>query len=80
MSQPGSPPSPPPSRDVILRGIIWVLVGDVLIGAFLVVAGEYIWPSRILQYTGLALVLVGGALYFFFRWLERREAARRGEP
>ena len=64
--------------DPIYRIILWVLVADVVLGAFLALAGEFIWPSAVLRYTGAGLAVVAGLLYFFFRWLGRREAGRQG--
>lgn len=62
--------------DPIYRIILWVLVADVVIGAGLVLAGEFVWPSAVLRYTGAGLAVVAGLIYLFFRWLGRREGGR----
>ncbi|MDJ0946180.1 MAG: hypothetical protein QNJ30_22250 [Kiloniellales bacterium] len=69
--------NPPP--DPIYRIILWVLVADVVIGACLALAGEFIWPSDALRYSGAGLAVLAGLLYLFFRWLGRR-AGRREWP
>ena len=60
------------------RVIQWVFAGDVVLGALMVLAGEFLWPSRPLQYVGLGLALIGGVLYYLFRWLERQALRRAG--
>ena len=62
--------------DPIYRIILWVLVADVVIGAGLALAGEFIWPSAALRYTGVGLAVLAGLLYLFFRWLGRRAGGR----
>ena len=64
--------------DQTYRVIQWVFAGDVVLGALMVLAGEYLWPSRPLQYVGLGLALIGGVLYYLFRWLERQALRRAG--
>ena len=63
--------------DPIYRIILWVLVADVVIGACLALAGEFVWPSAVLRYTGAALAVVAGLISLFFRWLGRREGGRK---
>ncbi len=64
-------------EDGIFRAILWVLVLTVVAGAALTLAGEYLYPSQGMIEVGTGAVLIGGALYFVFRWLGRREARRR---
>jgi hypothetical protein len=53
-------------------------VVTVIAGAAAVLAGEYVFYSEAMTRAGTGAVVVCGALYFFFRWLGRREARRRG--
>jgi len=64
-------------RDPIYRGILWVLVASVLVGAVLTLAGEALFGSRALASAGLGLAVVCGALYWFFRLLGRRRARQK---
>ena len=65
-------------QDGIYRAILTVLVITVIAGAAAVLAGEYVFHSEAMIRTGTGAVVICGALYFFFRWLGRREA-RRGD-
>ena len=73
-NQPG--PLPP---DGIYRSILLVLVITILAGALFALAGEYIMASEAAKTVGVGVVLIAGALYFFFRLLGRREARRQAE-
>jgi hypothetical protein len=53
-------------------------VVTVIAGAMTALAGEYVFYSEAMTRAGTGAVVVCGALYFFFRWLGRREARRRG--
>ncbi len=64
-------------QDGIYRAILTVLVITVIAGAAAVLVGEYVLQSAAMIRTGTGAVLICGALYFFFRWLGRREARRR---
>ena len=64
-------------EDDIFRAILWVLVITVVAGGAATLAGEYVFHSRALVQVGTGAVLIGGAVYFVFRWLGRREARRR---
>lgn len=66
-----------PRQDPIYRGILWVLVASVLVGAVLTLAGEALFGSRALASAGLGLAVVCGALYWFFRLLGRRARQKR---
>lgn len=70
-------PGPLP-RDGIYRSILLVLVITILAGALLALAGEYLLASEAAKTVGVGVVLISGALYFFFRLLGRR-AARHSE-
>jgi len=71
------PKEAPLAQDGIYRAILTVLVISVIAGAAAVLAGEYVFHSGAMIRTGVGAVLICGALYFFFRWLGRREAQRR---
>lgn len=64
--------------DGIYRAILIVLVISVVAGALAMLVGERIFHSEAMESAGAGLALVSGAVYFFFRWLGRREARRRG--
>ncbi len=66
-------PLPP---DGIYRSILLVLVMTILAGALFALAGEYLLASEAAKTVGVGVVLIAGALYFFFRLLGRREARR----
>ena len=64
-------------EDGIFRAILLVLVITVIAGAVATLVGEYVLHSEALVRVGTGAVLIGGAVYFVFRWLGRREARRR---
>ena len=64
-------------EDGIFRTILWVLVITVVAGGAVTLAGEYVYDSEVMIRVGTGAVLIGGAIYFVFRWLGRREARRR---
>ncbi len=64
-------------RDGIYLTILWILVADVLIGAVLALVGDYVLEDPAISRLGVAMALIGGALYAVFRWLGARERARR---
>ena len=49
----------------------------VVAGGAVTLAGEYVYHSEAMIRVGTGAVLIGGAIYFVFRWLGRREARRR---
>ncbi len=49
----------------------------VVAGGAITLAGEYLYHSEAMIRVGTGAVLTGGVIYFFFRWLGRREARRR---
>lgn len=63
--------------DSLYRAILAVLAGSTVCGVLAVLAGEYLIASRALQTAGLGLAVISGGVYFFMRWLGRREARRR---
>jgi uncharacterized membrane protein YfcA len=63
--------------DGIYLAILYVLVGSVIIGAVLALAGGSLYHDETMKNTGTGIVVVCGALYFVFRWLGRREIAKR---
>ena len=72
--------TPPLPDDGIYRAILLVMVASVVIGAIVALIGEAVLHDETVSNTGAGIALVSGVVYFFFRWLERRETARRGEP
>ena len=66
-----------PRQDPIYQGILWVLVASVLAGAVLTLTGETLFDSRALATAGLGLAVICGALYWFFRLLGKRRAAKQ---
>jgi hypothetical protein len=54
-----------------------VLVASVFAGAILALLGDLYFHSEALKLVGVGTVILAGAIYFFFRFLGRREAARR---
>ena len=50
---------------------------SVVAGGAVTLAGEYIFHNQTMIGVGTGAVLIGGAIYFVFRWLGRREARRR---
>jgi hypothetical protein len=64
-------------RDGIYRAILWVLVGSVMFGALLAIAGETLYQNPDLSRFGGLVVFVAGGIYAVFRWLGWREAKRQ---
>ena len=66
-------------QDTLFRFILLVLLADVLLGAVLMLLGHYGYVDPALVDLGAGLGIVGGLLYFLFRWWGRRrqEAAER---
>ncbi len=64
--------------DGVYRAILIVLVVSVVAGVATMLTGERLFHSPAMETAGAGLALVSGAVYFFFRWLGRREARRRG--
>ena len=75
----GSTPSRPPTRpgDGIHRAILWVMVVTVILGAVLAIIGATRLQDPALGRLGVAIAVVGAAIYAFFRILGVREARRR---
>lgn len=69
--------APRPPRDAIYRLMLAVMLLDVALGIALAFAGEALLASREVTIAGIGLAAIGGGLFFFFRALGRREAARR---
>ncbi len=61
----------------IYRAILIVLVVSLLAGVAITLVGEYMLHSEPVSRAGAGLAIVSGAIYFFFRWLGRRETRRR---
>lgn len=80
MSQPPKPADP--RRDPIYIAILGVLVASVLVGAAVAIVGGSVYGSEAMREAGTGLAVVSGVLYFVFRLLGRRAAARRqrGRP
>lgn len=66
----------PIPRDGVYRAILWVLVGSVMFGALLAIAGQTLFQNPDLSRFGGLVVLVTGGIYAAFRWLGWREAKR----
>ena len=79
MAEPPRAPKPPgdPRREPIYRAILAVLVGSILVGAALTLAGEPLFGSRALANAGFGLAIVCFVLYWVFRLLGRRAARRQ---
>jgi threonine/homoserine efflux transporter RhtA len=77
----GSTPPRPPARpgDGIYRIILWVMVVTVVLGAALAIVGETQLQDPALGRLGVAIAVIGAAVYAFFRILGAREARRRQE-
>jgi len=77
-----SDPRIPPSKEPIYRAILVVLVGSVLVGAVLALAGEPLFGSRALANAGFGMAMVCGLLYWVFRLIGRRARQRHdgGRP
>lgn len=69
----------PLPQDGIYRVILWLMVANVVTGATLMLLGGELWEDPGIRRFGTWLAVISGALYFFFRWLARREARRRAE-
>ena len=69
--------TPPLPEDGIYRAILIVLVGSVVIGAVMSLAGELVWHNEAISQAGGWIAVVSGVIYFIFRWLGRREAAKQ---
>ena len=70
-------PAPADPNDGIYRTILMVLVASVFAGAILALLGDLYFHNEALKLVGVGTVILAGAIYFFFRFLGRREAARR---
>lgn len=68
---------PPFPNNGIYLTILWLMVANIVVGALLALFGERLLDSPAASQFGTGLMLVAGALYFFFRWLGVREARRR---
>jgi hypothetical protein len=66
-------------QESIYRAILIVLVVSLLTGVVVTLVGEYMLRSEPVSQAGAWLAVVSGAIYFFFRWLGRRESRRRAE-
>ena len=66
-------------QDSIYLAILRVMVGTVIFGGVLVIAGEQVYNNPQISRFGLVLVIIGGFVYVFFRWLGNREMKRREE-
>ena len=64
-------------NESIYRAILIVLVVSLLAGVAITLVGEYMLHSQAVSRAGAWLAIVSGAIYFFFRWLGRRETRRR---
>ena len=71
--------SPPFPQDPIYRTILFVLMASVVAGAVLALAGEAWFHDQGISHLGGWIVVICGGLYFFFRWLGRREMRRRDQ-
>ena len=69
------PPALPDDR--LYRAILLVLLISLLAGVGVVLAGKVVLRSEAAAAAGAWLAMVSGVVYFFFRWLGRREARRR---
>ena len=69
-------------QDAIFTNIIWIMIANVLVGAVMVIAGATLDLPPAVGRVGLGLAVICGGIYFFFRWLQRKEARRRrtGNP
>lgn len=76
MSEP--PEKGDPRQDPIYRAILAVLVASVVAGALLTVGGEALFGSPALANAGFGMAVVCGVLYWVFRLLGKRAAARVG--
>jgi len=72
------PPQPeaPETRDGIYRAVLMVMTASVVGGALLALFGDYYFHSEAMKTVGVGVVIVSGAIYFFFRFLGRQAAKR----
>ncbi len=63
--------------DGLFRAILLVLVVSAMVGAAIMLSGEYFLQSPEAVRLGTWVAIVCGALYFFFRLLGKREMRRR---
>lgn len=71
-------PASRPDRDAVYRLIQWVMLGDVAIGIVLVGIGAVVMDEPAFVIIGVALAVIGFALFLFFRMLARRAGAAAG--
>ncbi len=64
-------------QDGIFRAIQIVLIATVVAGALLTISAEEVFGDPALSYVGTGAAVIAGAIYFFFRYLARREAKKR---
>ena len=64
-------------NDGLFRAILLVLVVSAMLGAAIMLAGEYFLQSPEAALLGTWIAIVCGGLYFFFRLLGKREMRRR---
>lgn len=67
----------PLPRDGIYLTILVLLIANVIIGIVLMLLAGELWNNPAVSRAGAWLAGVSGLLYFFFRWLGRRETRRR---
>ena len=78
--QPGAGPPDEPNlarEEPIFGAILWVLVLSVVAGVVLALVGDLVLGSDAVRNAGTGIGVVSGLIYFAFRWLGKREAARR---
>ena len=78
--QPGAGPPDEPDlarEEPIFGAILWVLVLSVVAGVALALVGDLVLGSDSVRNTGTGIGVVSGLIYFVFRRLGKREAARR---
>jgi hypothetical protein len=63
-------------NESIYRAILIVLGVSLLAGVAIALVGEYMLHSEPVSQAGAWLAIVSGAIFFFFRWLGRRETRR----
>ncbi|WP_282604715.1 hypothetical protein [Pelagibius sp. Alg239-R121] len=71
------PPAPTDPKDAVFTNIMWIMIANVLVGAVLAITGATLDLSPAFGRVGLGLAIICGSIYFFFRWLQRKEARRR---
>lgn len=65
------------SDEPIFNAILWVMVLSVVAGVAMALVGDLVLANDAVRNTGTGIGVVSGAIYFAFRWLGKREAARR---